>query len=170
MISISTSCAIPRPGWSRTIRAGCSISRSAVEPATAIPAYPVTVRLERLDPAHAGQVETVRARFVVGCDGARSAVRKSPRAGAARGLGQPGLGRHGRAGRHRFPRHPPEVGDPVGQRRQRPDHSPRGRLSRPHLYRTRQAQRGRAGLEPQHHDRSSRSRRRSGSCIPMLWT
>jgi len=41
------------------------------------PAYPVTVRLERLDPAHEGQEETVTARFVVGCDGARSAVRKS---------------------------------------------------------------------------------------------
>jgi phenol 2-monooxygenase len=39
--------------------------------------YPVTVRLERLDPEYAGQVETVRARFVVGCDGARSMVRKS---------------------------------------------------------------------------------------------
>jgi 2-polyprenyl-6-methoxyphenol hydroxylase-like FAD-dependent oxidoreductase len=41
------------------------------------PAYPVSVRLKRLDPAHEGQVETLRARFVVGCDGARSAVRKS---------------------------------------------------------------------------------------------
>ena len=41
------------------------------------PAYPVTVRLERLDPGRQGQVETVKARFVVGCDGARSAVRKS---------------------------------------------------------------------------------------------
>jgi len=38
---------------------------------------PVTVSLERLDPEHAGQVRTVRARYVVGCDGARSAVRKS---------------------------------------------------------------------------------------------
>ena len=38
--------------------------------------HPVTVRLERLDPDHEGQVETVRARYVVGCDGARSAVRK----------------------------------------------------------------------------------------------
>ena len=37
--------------------------------------HPVSVRLERTDPAHAGQVETVRARYVVGCDGARSAVR-----------------------------------------------------------------------------------------------
>jgi 3-hydroxybenzoate 4-monooxygenase len=39
--------------------------------------YPVTVRLERTDPAHAGEVETVKARYVVGCDGARSAVRES---------------------------------------------------------------------------------------------
>ncbi len=37
--------------------------------------YPVVVRLERCDEAHQGQVETVRARYVVGCDGARSAVR-----------------------------------------------------------------------------------------------
>jgi phenol 2-monooxygenase len=37
--------------------------------------HPVAVRLERLDPAHAGEVENVRARFVVGCDGARSVVR-----------------------------------------------------------------------------------------------
>ncbi len=41
------------------------------------PAYPVTATLERTDPAHEGEVETVRARYVVGCDGARSAVRKS---------------------------------------------------------------------------------------------
>ncbi len=39
--------------------------------------HPVTVRMERTDAAHAGELETVRARYVVGCDGARSAVRKS---------------------------------------------------------------------------------------------
>ena len=39
--------------------------------------YPVTVRMERTDAAHAGQQETVKARYVVGCDGARSAVRTS---------------------------------------------------------------------------------------------
>jgi 2-polyprenyl-6-methoxyphenol hydroxylase-like FAD-dependent oxidoreductase len=39
--------------------------------------FPITVRLERTDAAHAGQVETVQARYVVGCDGARSAVRRS---------------------------------------------------------------------------------------------
>lgn len=39
--------------------------------------YPVTVRVERTDAAHAGQQETIKARYVVGCDGARSAVRSS---------------------------------------------------------------------------------------------
>jgi len=39
--------------------------------------YPVTARLERLDEAHKGEIETVKARYVVGCDGARSTVRKS---------------------------------------------------------------------------------------------
>lgn len=39
--------------------------------------HPVTVRLERLDAGHVGEIETVRARYVVGCDGARSAVRKA---------------------------------------------------------------------------------------------
>jgi phenol 2-monooxygenase len=37
----------------------------------------VTAQLERLDPAHEGEVETIKARYVVGCDGARSTVRKS---------------------------------------------------------------------------------------------
>jgi phenol 2-monooxygenase len=36
-----------------------------------------TVKLERLDPGHEGQTETVKARYVVGCDGARSTVRAS---------------------------------------------------------------------------------------------
>lgn len=39
--------------------------------------HPVTVRLERTGVGHAGQVETVRARYVVGCDGARSNVRRA---------------------------------------------------------------------------------------------
>jgi phenol 2-monooxygenase len=39
--------------------------------------YRVTVRLERVDPEHQGKIETVKARYVVGCDGARSTVRKS---------------------------------------------------------------------------------------------
>ncbi|MEM1048434.1 MAG: FAD-binding monooxygenase [Pseudomonadota bacterium] len=39
--------------------------------------YPVTVTLERVEAARAGQTETLRARYVVGCDGARSAVRQA---------------------------------------------------------------------------------------------
>ena len=39
--------------------------------------FPITATIKRLDPAHEGQVETVKARYVVGCDGARSTVRKS---------------------------------------------------------------------------------------------
>ena len=39
--------------------------------------YPVTVRLGRTDPTHKGQVETVKAGYVVGCDGARSTVRQA---------------------------------------------------------------------------------------------
>ncbi len=39
--------------------------------------YRVTARLERLDTPHEGESETIRARYVVGCDGARSTVRKS---------------------------------------------------------------------------------------------
>jgi phenol 2-monooxygenase (NADPH) len=35
------------------------------------------VTLERLDPTHEGEVEMVKARYVVGCDGARSTVRAS---------------------------------------------------------------------------------------------
>jgi phenol 2-monooxygenase len=49
------------------------------EAATGDNAYPyqVTARLERVDPEHEGQIETIKARYVVGCDGARSTVRKS---------------------------------------------------------------------------------------------
>jgi phenol 2-monooxygenase len=44
---------------------------------TADTPHRVTARIERLDPGHEGEVETIRARYVVGCDGARSTVRKS---------------------------------------------------------------------------------------------
>jgi phenol 2-monooxygenase len=37
--------------------------------------YPVLATFERVDEGHEGEVETVRARYAVGCDGARSTVR-----------------------------------------------------------------------------------------------
>ncbi len=39
--------------------------------------YPVTVTLERCDEENAGQIVTLRANYVVGCDGARSNVRRA---------------------------------------------------------------------------------------------
>ncbi len=39
--------------------------------------YPVAVTLQRMDAGRQGQEETIRARYVVGCDGARSSVRQS---------------------------------------------------------------------------------------------
>ncbi|MWB76833.1 3-hydroxybenzoate 4-monooxygenase [Pseudooceanicola sp. 216_PA32_1] len=39
--------------------------------------HPVKVTLDRQDPGHEGTVETLAARYVVGCDGARSAVRQA---------------------------------------------------------------------------------------------
>jgi phenol 2-monooxygenase len=44
-----------------------------IDPAAAD--YPVTATLERLEPGRNGELLEVRARYVVGCDGARSAVR-----------------------------------------------------------------------------------------------
>lgn len=57
------------PDYSRSLM-NVEVDRSAAD-------YPVTVRVARTDAAHQGQEEVVRARYVVGCDGARSAVRKS---------------------------------------------------------------------------------------------
>ena len=39
--------------------------------------FPVTATIERTDPEHSGQLEIVKARYVIGCDGARSKVRQS---------------------------------------------------------------------------------------------
>lgn len=54
---------------------GLTIDPAAHEDAKS-PAHPVTARIERSDAGHEGQVETIRARYVVGCDGARSVVRR----------------------------------------------------------------------------------------------
>ena len=62
--------------WSPT-RLEPSYSRQVVEliPASSEQPGPTTVVLERLDEANIGRRETVRAKYVVGCDGARSSVR-----------------------------------------------------------------------------------------------
>ncbi|EMC99609.1 hypothetical protein BAUCODRAFT_63744 [Baudoinia panamericana UAMH 10762] len=61
--------------WSPT-RLEPSYSRQMVD--MQIPeSGPVEVTVERLDEAHKGQKETVRAKYVVGCDGARSGVRRA---------------------------------------------------------------------------------------------
>ena len=48
-----------------------------VDPAAGPADHAVTVRLERVDAENEGKVETIRARYVVGCYGARGTVRKS---------------------------------------------------------------------------------------------
>ncbi len=40
-------------------------------------AHPITATFERIDSPQSAKVETIKARYVVGCDGARSAVRKN---------------------------------------------------------------------------------------------
>ena len=54
--------------------------------------------------------------------------------------GQPGVGCHGCPRGHRLPGHPPQVGDSLRQRGERPHHPARGRLPGPLLHRARQAQ------------------------------
>ena len=61
------------PNYSRRL-VDLHVDRSVSD--TDATAHPVTVRLERLAPGHEGEIETIRARYVVGCDGARSAVRQ----------------------------------------------------------------------------------------------
>lgn len=58
-----------RPHYARRVL-GLSVDRAQAD-------FPVTVRIERTDSSHAGEIETLRARYVVGCDGARSVVRQS---------------------------------------------------------------------------------------------
>jgi phenol 2-monooxygenase len=52
---------------------GLKVAGLTIDPAAA--EYPVTVTLEHTAPGRAGQTATVRANHVIGCDGARSAVR-----------------------------------------------------------------------------------------------
>ena len=63
-------------GSSRTMRGAWSTSRSTSPPATMRPTS-VTRSLNASMPRMKDETETVKARYVVGCDGARSVVRKS---------------------------------------------------------------------------------------------
>ncbi|CCE00065.1 FAD-binding monooxygenase [Bradyrhizobium sp. STM 3809] len=59
------------PHYSRRLR------DLTIDTTAAAGAHGVTVSFDRIDQEHEGQVETIRARYVVGCDGARSVVRKA---------------------------------------------------------------------------------------------
>ncbi|SEP16373.1 phenol 2-monooxygenase [Rhodospirillales bacterium URHD0017] len=48
-----------------------------IDPGARIEDHAVTATLERLEPSRERQVETVKARYLVGCDGAHSTVRKA---------------------------------------------------------------------------------------------
>ena len=62
------------PHYSRSF---VDLAVEAPQPGASPLSHPVKVTLERVDDAHKGQIETLRARFVVGCDGARSKVRRT---------------------------------------------------------------------------------------------
>jgi phenol 2-monooxygenase (NADPH) len=62
------------PHYSRRL-AGLVRAPDAV--ADGVSDYPVTASFERQDAGHEGTIETIHARYAVGCDGARSAVRQS---------------------------------------------------------------------------------------------
>ena len=113
--------------------------------------------------ARDGEEITVRARYVVGCDGARSRVRAVDRARAARRHRQPRLGRDRHPRRHRLPRHPPQGRDPVRRQGQHPDHPARRRLPRAPLRRPRRG-RPRRPRRGARHARPSRSIAIAGAC------
>ena len=112
--------------------------------------HPVTVTLKDASGVNWWTTRTVRANYVVGCDGAHSAVRK------AIGGTLHGDAAHQAWGVMDIPPTPTsgraaEVPDLLRQRGQRADPSARGRLHLPHVRGTGQAPAGREGRQPQVH-------------------
>ena len=88
--------------------------------------HPVTVTLKDASGVNWWATRTVRANYVVGCDGAHSAVRKSI-GGALHGdAAAPGLGRDGHPRQHRLPDVRQKCLISLGQRGQRADPAARG--------------------------------------------
>ena len=111
---------------------------------------PVTVTLRRTDRARDGAEIAVRARYVVGCDGARSPVRQSIGRELRRRHRKPWLGCDGHPRGDRLPRRPPQGRDPVRQRRQHSAHPSRGRLPRAPVRRSRRGRPRRSGRRAWH--------------------
>ena len=89
--------------------------------------YPVEIARANERRRAAGEERTVRAKYVAGCDGARSGVRRGDRPHARRRHLRPRVGRHGRARDHRLPGLAHEVRD-QSRGGQHPAHPARGRL------------------------------------------
>ena len=62
-----------------------SVDRNAMD-------YPVTVHLEHMNEGRLGDQKTLKARYVVGCDGARSTVRNAIGGRLRRGCSASGMG------------------------------------------------------------------------------
>ena len=78
--------------------------------------YPVTVTLEDTG-VDWGVTKTIRANYVVGCDGARSNVRRAIRRETSRGCRASGVGRDGHSCQHGFSGCAPEMPDHLGHGR-----------------------------------------------------
>ena len=110
-------------------------------------------RFERLDPGHEGEIETVRARYVVGCDGARSTVRRCIGRELDGDAANQAWGVMDVLAVTDFPDIRLKAVIQSARRGQHAGHPARGRLSGAPLHRARQAQARRTGRQPQHHRR-----------------
>ena len=115
--------------------------------------YPVTVTLQRMDADGAGTEETIRARYVVGCDGARSSVRQSIGRSLVGDVANQAWGVMDVLAVTDFPDIRLKSAIHSAERRKHPHHPARGRLPRPLLHRARQARTRPAPDDQGHHAR-----------------